>query len=82
MEGRFNGGLFALPVWGGLYFEELIYGGAYFRNFTVFCDTFDCNHLTLVNNSYVTVEVFALLDFQFKGNFQVQAPGAYIREAI
>ena len=31
MEGRFNGGFFALPLWGGLYF-----GGAYFRNFTVF----------------------------------------------
>ena len=46
---------------------------------------FDCNHLTLVivlwqmRNSYVTVQVFALLDFQFKGNFQVQALGAYIR---
>ena len=29
LEGRFNGGFFALPVWG------LIFGGAYFRNFTV-----------------------------------------------
>ena len=29
-EGLFNGGFFALPVWG------LIFGGAYFRNFTVF----------------------------------------------
>ena len=31
MEGRFNGGFFALPVWGayiwrGLYMEELIFG--------------------------------------------------------
>ena len=31
MEGRFNGGFFALPVWGayiwrGLYKEELIFG--------------------------------------------------------
>ena len=32
LEGRFNGGFFALPVWGGLYY----FGGAYFRNFTVF----------------------------------------------
>ena len=37
MEGRFNGGFFALPVWGGLYLEGLIQGGAYFRNFTVLC---------------------------------------------
>ena len=32
MEGRFNGGFFfSLPGFGGL-----IFGGAYFRNFTVF----------------------------------------------
>ena len=41
LEGRFNGGFFALPDWGayiwrGLYMEGLIHGGAYFRNFTVF----------------------------------------------
>ena len=30
-EGRFNRGFFALRVWVGL-----IFGGAYFRNFTVF----------------------------------------------
>ena len=35
-EGRFNGGFFALRVWGGLYLEGLIHGGVYFRNFTVF----------------------------------------------
>ena len=35
LEGRFNGGFFALRVWGGLYLEGLIHGGAYFRNFTV-----------------------------------------------
>ena len=38
MEGRFNGRLFPLQVWGGgLIFglEGLIHGGAYFRNFTV-----------------------------------------------
>ena len=29
LEGRFNGGFFALQIWG------LIFGGAYFRNFTV-----------------------------------------------
>ena len=28
-------GFFALPVWGGLYLEGLIRGGAKFRNFTV-----------------------------------------------
>ena len=38
-EGRFNGGFFALRVWGayiwrGLYLEGL----AYFRNFTVLCN--------------------------------------------
>ena len=31
LDGRFNGGFFALPVWG-----VPIFGGAYFRNFTVF----------------------------------------------
>ena len=36
LEERFNGGFFALPVWGGLYLEGLVHGGAYFRNFTVF----------------------------------------------
>ena len=39
LEGRFNGGVFALPVWGWgggeLYLEALIHGGAYFRNFVV-----------------------------------------------
>ena len=30
LEGRFNGGFLALPVWGAY-----IHGGAYFRNFTV-----------------------------------------------
>ena len=35
LEGRFNEGFFALPVFGGLYLEGRIHGGAYFRNFTV-----------------------------------------------
>ena len=40
LERQFNGGFFALRVWGayiwrGLYMEGLIHGGAYFRNFTV-----------------------------------------------
>ena len=35
MEGRFNGGFFALRVWGGLYLDGLIHGGAHFQNFTV-----------------------------------------------
>ena len=35
LEGRVNGGFFALPIWGGLYLVGLIHGGAYFRNFTV-----------------------------------------------
>ena len=30
LEGRFNGGFLALRVWG------LVFGGAYFRNFTAF----------------------------------------------
>ena len=33
LEGRYNGGFFALPLWRAL--EKLIHGGAYFRNFTV-----------------------------------------------
>ena len=40
LEGRFNGGFFALQVaggGGGLYLEGLIHGGGYFRNFTVLC---------------------------------------------
>ena len=40
LEGWFNRGFFALPVWveggGGVYLEGLIHGGAYFWNFTVF----------------------------------------------
>ena len=51
MEGRFNGGLFALPVWGGggLFLERLIQGGAYFRNFTVFCYLERLRHAILGN---------------------------------
>ena len=36
LEGRFNRGFFALPVGG------LIYGGAYFRNFTVLLTFLEC----------------------------------------
>ena len=36
LEGRFNGGIFALRVWGG---GGLIFGGAYLRNFTVFVNS-------------------------------------------
>ena len=35
LEGRLNGGFFALRVLGGLYLEGVIYGGAYFRSFMV-----------------------------------------------
>ena len=35
MEGRFNGRLFELGVWEGLYLEGLIHGRAFFQNFTV-----------------------------------------------
>ena len=37
LDGRFNGGFFALRFLGGLpvYLEGLIHGGAYFRNFTI-----------------------------------------------
>ena len=35
LEGRVNGGFFALPIWGCLYLVGLIHGGAYFWNFTV-----------------------------------------------
>ena len=37
-RGDLTEGFLALPVWGrGLYLEELIHGGACFRNFTVIC---------------------------------------------
>ena len=35
LEGRFNGGFFALLDWGAYILEGLIHGGAYVRNFTV-----------------------------------------------
>ena len=35
-RGEVTEGVFASPVWGGLYLEGLIHGAAYFRNFTVF----------------------------------------------
>ena len=36
MEGRFNAGFFALPVWGAyINLEGLLHGGAYFQNFMV-----------------------------------------------
>ena len=35
LEGRFNGGFFALPDWGAYIWRGLYRGGAYFRNFTV-----------------------------------------------
>ena len=44
LEGGFNGGL---RVWGGLYFEGLIHGGAYFRNFTVMSIVSQSNILKL-----------------------------------
>ena len=36
LEGQFNGGFFALRVWGAYILEGLIHGGAYFRKFTVY----------------------------------------------
>ena len=39
LEGRFNGGFFALREFGGLFLEGLIHGGAYFRNFSVLTET-------------------------------------------
>ena len=36
LERQFNGGFFALPVWGAFILEGLIHGGAYFQNFMVF----------------------------------------------
>ena len=42
LEGRFNGGVFALPVWGayiwrGLYLEGLIFGILRYRNIEKIC---------------------------------------------
>ena len=36
LEGRFNDGFFCVTSLGALYLGELIHGGVYFRNFTVF----------------------------------------------
>ena len=33
--GGFNGGFLALRIWGAVFLEGRIHGGAYFRNFTV-----------------------------------------------
>jgi len=35
LEEQLNGGFFALPFGGLIFFEGLIHGGAYFQNFTV-----------------------------------------------
>ena len=35
LERRFNGGFFALRVWGRLYLEGLIHGGDNFRKFMI-----------------------------------------------
>ena len=36
LEGRFNGGFFALPVWMAyMEAEEFVHGEAYFQNFTI-----------------------------------------------
>ena len=40
LEGRFNGGFLTFGVRGGLYLEELIHGGAYFRIFTAIINCF------------------------------------------
>ena len=34
LDGLFNVGFFALPVWGACIWRGLVHGGAYFRNFT------------------------------------------------
>ena len=39
LEGRKNGGFFALPVWGAYIWRGLYMEGPYFRNFTVFHPT-------------------------------------------
>ena len=55
MEGRINGGFLALPNWGGGG-GGLIFGGAYFQNFTVFIRLFclfffgvSCRYMSLAN---------------------------------
>ena len=47
MEGRFNGGFFALPVWGAYIWRGLYIGGAYFRNFKVSCIKCNMNRVTV-----------------------------------
>ena len=38
-RGNLTEGFLALPVWGGLYLEGLIHGGAYFRQFPLYFNT-------------------------------------------
>ena len=64
MEGRFNGGFFALRVlrayiWRGLYMEGLIHGRAYFRNFTV--SSFMCSHIQLFSLNIFIIIIFVSL---------------------
>ena len=64
LEGRFNGGFFALPVWGayiwrGLYMERLI-----FRNFTVMKEsTVNCKVCPMTNLNSVHINVARVLFF-------------------
>ena len=61
LEGRFNGGFFALPVWEayiwrGLYVEVLIFGGAYFRTFRVKVKSLKSNN-TKINLWGIKIEI-------------------------
>ena len=68
-EGRFNGGFFALRVWGAYIWRGLSTEG-HLR--------FKIDWASLIFGRKFTV--FALFCFVFEGNFKVQAPGgAYIR---
>ena len=58
MEGRFNGGFFALQAWGAYIWGRggggLIHGGAYFRNFTVCLKTIK---ILLISNSCIMLSI-------------------------
>ena len=62
--GRFNGRVFCVTGLGGLYLEGLIHGGAYFRNFTVYKNSYRVEkvRLSYYSNDHTNI-------------FQVRSPG-------
>ena len=60
------------PFWRGLFLGGLIFGGAYLRREVCVSKRLGWPY------SWKEIYRFALCDFVFEGNFQVQAPGGLI----